>query len=278
MLNKKGKIVTGVAAMALSAVVFFSVPAALADLMIMPIRTVFQGHDRMKGLTLVNTSTKAAIFRMELYHLKQLPTGAYEALEGPTTPGYDLTKMIVYSPRQVELPPRGKQSVRLSLRRPADLPDGEYRMHIKMNRIASPNISAPKKGAAVGVGVNVGFSVPVMLRQGAYDAQAKIVDPKFIPAEGKRGPRIRLYIERTGKHSTLGRSDIFWTPPGGEERKIGELNGLNIYPEVSRREADVNISEQSLSGGKIRVVYEGMEADKGKRFDEKTFNVADLLR
>lgn len=278
MLNKKRKTITGVAAMALAAAVFFSVPTAFADLMIMPIRTVFQGHDRMKGIMLVNAATTPATFRLAFYHLKQLPTGAYESLDGPTTPGYDLSKMIVYSPRQVDLPPRGKQSVRLSLRRPGDLPDGEYRVHLKMSRIERKEMKAPKEGATVGVAVNVGFSVPVMLRQGAYDAQATIADPKFIPAEGKRGPRIRFYINRTGKHSTLGRSDVFWTPVGGEERKIGTLNGLSIYPEVSRREADVTISEPSLAGGKIRIIYEGMEADKGKHFDEKTYSVADLLR
>lgn len=278
MLNKKGKIIIGMTALMLSAVIFFSIPAAMADLMIMPIRTVFQGRDRMKGITLVNTATTPATFRLEFYHLKQKESGGYERVEEPTTPGYDLSKMLVYSPRQVDLPPRGKQAVRLALRRPENLPDGEYRVHMKLLRIKQGESSTVKKGIEASVGINVGFSVPIMLRQGKYDTEVKISDPKFVPPQGKRPASIRFYLNRTGKYSALGRADIFWTPPGGEERKIGTLNGLTVYPEVSRREASVNISEQSLSGGKIRIIYEGAETDKGKHFDEKVFDVAELLR
>lgn len=252
---------------------------ALADMMIMPIRTTFVDGDRMKNLTVVNTSDKEGSFRLQFYHMKQVENGGYERLDGPPDPKFDLSKMLVFSPRQVTLPPRGKQAIRLSLRRPADLPDGEYRVHLKLQRANDANPDTPEKGQRTVVGINVGFSVPVMLRKGRYDTTAEIVEPKYKPAEGKLPHRIVFHVNRTGKYSAIGRALVYWAPPsGGEEMLVGTLNGLNVYAETPRREVRVQLSDKSVSGGKIRIRFEGDDVDEGKVFDEKTFNFDDLIR
>lgn len=252
--------------------------AARADIMILPIRTVFKDRDRTKTLTVANTSDKAATFQLSFYNQRQIPSGGYEKQDAPINPDYDLSKLIMFSPRQVDLEAGGKQSIRFSLRRPANFPDGEYRVHLKLKRIGHSGPMLPtvnQKGATGKVSMNIGFSVPVIVRQGVNDAKAKIVEPKLTrgSADGKKPPAVEFFLDRTGKFSTLGRVEVYRTPSGGGvETKVGILNDVNVYAETPRRSVSVGLSDKSITGGTFRIVYEGDDADKGILFDEKTFS------
>ena len=104
---------------------------AQANILIMPIRIVFGPRDRMQDITVLNTSeTQAGTYRLAWIFAKQTEEGTYVKLDEPLNPELDPEQTMLFSPRQVTLPPGGKQRVRLSLRRPADLPDGEYRAHL----------------------------------------------------------------------------------------------------------------------------------------------------
>lgn len=233
----------------------------------------------MKTLSVFNNSPAQGLFRLELENKKQVKEGGYISLQPEEKPQYDMTEMLVYSPRQISLEPQGKQAIRLSLRRPAELPDGEYRTYARLTRVSKEaterdaGIVAPSKAKAV-VGINVGFAVPVILRKGKYDTTARIVDPALIPANLKDkdpAPMVTFKVTRTGKYSALGRVQVLWTPAGGEERQVGLLNGVNIFPELAERDVKIKLQDKSVSGGQLRLVYSGTDADKGIVFDEKVF-------
>ncbi|MDD9899562.1 MAG: fimbria/pilus periplasmic chaperone [Alphaproteobacteria bacterium] len=270
-ITAKHKILT----LVLAAFVMVSLPApAFADIMILPIRTVFKDRDRSRSITVINTSDKPALFRLSLYNMQQVETGGYKQLDAPLNPDYDLTKMLVFSPRQVQLPPGGKQAVRLFLRGGSSLPDGEYRVHLKMSRVSAQQPTAEKKeGVTVQLAINVGFSVPIIVRKGKYDGAASVSEAKLLPSDdAQKPPKLQLHINRTGKFSTLGRLEAFWTPPnGGGERQVGILNDVNVYAESPRRIVSIPLKDPSVAGGKVRIVYEGDDADKGVLFDEKVF-------
>ncbi len=252
---------------------------AYATLLVMPVWIIFKDRERTANITLVNTTNEESLYRVEWRFQKQNETGSYDILEGPIDPAHDPSKMVLFSPRQVTLPPRGKQRIRLSLRRPADLPDGEYRAHLVMTKIDTPKIESEKpeeKGKIrLIIGMNVGYSLPVIIRQGTYNATAAISEPRFISgsADGKKQPKMEMLITRSGLHSTMGGIKIYWAPPGQEEKVIGELNNINIYAESTRRKIEIPLNEKQIVGGKIRVVYEGQGPDKGATFDEKTISV-----
>ncbi len=252
---------------------------AYATLLVMPVWIIFKDRERTANITLVNTTNEESLYRVEWRFQKQNETGSYDILEGPIDPAHDPSKMVLFSPRQVTLPPRGKQRIRLSLRRPADLPDGEYRAHLVMTKIDTPKIESEKpeeKGKIrLIIGMNVGYSLPVIIRQGTYNATAAISEPRFISgsADGKKQPKMEMLITRSGLHSTMGGIKIYWAPPGQEEKVIGELNNINIYAESTRRKIEIPLNEKQIVGGKIRVVYEGQGPDKGATFDEKVISV-----
>lgn len=247
---------------------------AWANLMVMPPRIIFKDGDRMKTLTVANVSPEDATYRLSFYHQKQLENGTYQPVETPVNPEFDLSKMLVFSPRQVQLEAGGKQGVRLSLRRPENLPDGEYRVHVKVARYFPEEERRVAKGQAAVIGVNIGFAVPVILRKGKYDTTAKISDAKYVArnnaAKRPQPPKVEFYINRTGKYSALGNALVFWKGPNGQEEQVGVLNKVNVFPEVGKRLVSVNLTKD-ISGGTLRVRYDGDDADKGILFDEITF-------
>lgn len=244
--------------------------AAMADLMVMPPRIIFKDGDRMKNLTVANRSEKDATYRLSFYHQKQLENGSYQPMDATFTPEVDLSKMIVFSPRQVQLEAGGKQGVRLSLRRPENLPDGEYRVHVKVSRQVMEEERMVQKGQRATVGVNIGYAVPVILRKGKYDTTAKISDVKYIARDGKNPqPKVDFYVNRKGKYSALGKALVFWKGADGKETQVGLLNKVNVFPEVDKRLVSVTLNKD-ISGGTLRVRYDGDDADEGILFDEVT--------
>ena len=260
------------AAIAVTSTMLLNPGIGRADLTIMPLRVVFDERDRTMDMTLANSTNKSNTYRMEWSFNKMTESGGYEKLEAPLNPNFDFSKNVVFTPRQVTLPPGSRQSIRLSLRRPPDLPEGEYRAHLNFRRLANSRAErGPGQGVGARIGVNVGFSVPVIVRVGAYDAQASISDVQLLPpAKPGQNNRISLNLNRTGKHSIAGRVLVLWTPPGGQEEQIGILNNVNVFTEINRRNINIMLTNsQPLTGGTLRVVYEGIDDERGLKFDEK---------
>lgn len=252
--------------------------AAKADLTIMPIRIVFESRDRSAELTIINTSKKTNTYRLEWGNRKMKEEGGYETLEAPLDAAFDPEKNLVFSPRQVTVPPGETQRVRISVRRPADLPDGEYRAHLVMKKISGPSMGKSVDaggGVSIQMGTNVGFSVPVIVRQGEYNASAKILDSQFVaPAKPGDNPSMLITMERGGIHSIAGSMRVYWTPPGQEERMVGQTNNINLFHEIHQRKIGVGLTEGPITSGTIRIAFEGIDKDRDTIYDEKTFPVS----
>jgi fimbrial chaperone protein len=244
-----------------------------AKLLLMPTYAVFEDRGRTQDITIVNTSDETSIYRMGWIHYTQKEDGTYDRLEQPLSPQFDPETMIVFSPRQVTLPPKARQRIRMSLRRPPDLPNGEYRGHLKLQNIGKADSVARNQaaeGVTTEVAVNVGFAMPVIVRQGTYDASVSITNPSFSPppSASDQRPRLKVTLNRTGLHGTMGRLLAYWAPPGQEERQIGTLNNVNIFSETRQRTANIPLTEINVNSGTLRIVYEGVGADKNIIFDE----------
>jgi len=260
-----------------------AVPSAWADIMIMPIRITFSSRDRMQDITVFNSSTTGSgKYTLSWLNVAQTETGGYKKLDGPLNPELDPETAILFSPRRVTLPPGAKQRVRMSLRRPPDLPDGEYRVHLYLKNSRARSAGAIRgsgPGAVdmgISMGMNVGLAVPVLIRQGAYDGTATIDTPHFVPgsADGKRPPMIEFAINRGGKFSTVGNVTVYWQPAdGGDDILIARQNAVNIFHEVPRRLMSLPLKRNYVAGGSVRIVFEGDGPDKGIMFDEKTFPI-----
>ncbi|MCB9982585.1 MAG: molecular chaperone [Rhodospirillales bacterium] len=249
--------------------------AAKADLTITPTRIVFEDRDRFKEVTLVNSGKETKTYDVSWQFYKMLEDGpsAMELVEGPLT-DFDLSQYIVFTPRRMTLAPGATQKIRLALRRPAEIADGEYRAHLRFRgerneeKISQSKSSGTQSAA---VKVNVSYSIPVIFRAGTPNVSAKIENVTF-----QRNPNndmleaVVTITKSPEPYGVLGHMYIY----DQTNKVIGEIGNAHIFPEISKRVIRVPlIDESNLKGGNIRIVLGHYSKDENLTYDERTIPV-----
>ncbi len=273
---------------AVSALIFTisTTTASYADLLITPVRVVLEGKDRSAVVTLVNTSDKVRTYRMGWKKMRMSELGQYSDIEGAAADDFEMraqrmTEMIKFSPRQVTIEPGGRQRIRLSLRRPETLAEGEYRAHMQFERLPEPReLDANNRGVKFDLQINLGFTIPVIFKNGSYEADAKIAEKiEYVPAEpgAKNGPLIRMTLERSGAGSVYGR--VLVKSSGGAKKELGVLNNVAIFQEMGKRIIEVPLDVKNPDvhsirpGSQLRVSFEGDGEFRGRTWDEKVLTL-----
>lgn len=258
---------------------FLPVKTAKADLTIAPIRVVFGDSDRSATVELLNITNHTNIYRLTWMETKIDKSGRFALGPVDDTKPYSVAKMVIFAPRQVTIEPHGDQTIRLSLRRPANLPFGEYRAHMVMLRLAKqgPERQDPNdKAATPALNSNLGFSIPIIVRSGEdKDLKVALASPRLAMGGNKEKPTLVLNIDVNrvaGKFSSYGSLEVYWQSPQSQEQLIGGLGNVALYPELQQRHLVIPLRENP-TGGKIRVVYKGRYESEGKIWDEKTFPI-----
>lgn len=96
----------------LMAFVFCTNPKPVeASLTISPLRVVLEGRSRSAEVMLLNLSKQTNTYRLGWIYNKMDETGHYTRVAESLTPDMDVAKYVVFSPRQVSIPPGdGKRS------------------------------------------------------------------------------------------------------------------------------------------------------------------------
>jgi hypothetical protein len=236
-----------------------SAPAlAAGDLLVAPTRVVLDGA-RGTEVILNNIGSDTATYRISLELKRMNPDGSLDDVDQTTANEIEKAAlaMITYAPRRVTLPPNVPQSIRIGIRPPQGLPDGEYRAHMLFRAIpeSRPVVATPAEGAK-GVSIALtpiyGVTIPIIVRQGSLKATAAIsgVARETTP-DGL--PGIALNLERKGVRSTFGRIRIL--DAGGKE--IYESRGIAVYPEVGGRKVSLPLPPEvaPLVTGSLTIQY-----------------------
>jgi P pilus assembly chaperone PapD len=112
---------------------------AQAELMLHPTRIVFDKNQRAAQVELINNGSKPASYRISLVNRRMTDAGQFEPADTPGEGEHFADGMLRYSPRQVTLQPGTAQTVRIMLRKPADLAEGEYRSHLLFDKLPEPD-------------------------------------------------------------------------------------------------------------------------------------------
>jgi hypothetical protein len=251
---------------------------AFAGLIISPTRVVFEDRNRSASVVIINSGSTTATYRLEMINKRQLENGAYQTLDMQKDDISDLflaRDMIRYSPRQVTLKPRERQTVRLSLRKPANLASGEYRSHLSFTQLPSPqmlqrNPNSPK----VQIFMLIGFTIPVQVLQGKVSFQSKITQAQLIQIADKTGKtswQMQIDIEREGDFSSVGKLSVHWKPDTQTQYKeLKFLNNATLYRETKKRRFSLMLPEETPKSGIYKVVYETSKPFKKRILDEIT--------
>lgn len=252
--------------------------AAVAGLLISPLRIAFEDRERADTIVLINSGSETRTYRLEWEQKKALAAGGYELLTESEAKTFNTaSQMIRFSPKQVTLKPNERQTVRLSVRRPKGLEDGEYRSHLLFKQLPIKSNEFSGKGQGIQLDVMLSYSLPIIVRQGVRKADVEITDVNV--ANKADSTNIELDFKRTGASSTIGNVIVLWQALGMEkEVEVSRLNHVKFYHELS----DTHLSlpwrgDNQISGmsGVLRVIYRGLEEYNGRTFVEKTVNISD---
>jgi hypothetical protein len=239
---------------------------ATAQLVVAPTRVVFEGRTRTASVNLINRGDKAGTFRIKFERKRMTEDGSVVPLT-KTRPGELFAdQMVRYAPRQITLQPGQSQVVRLMLRKPPNLADGEYRSHMLFQHIpgnSGTDISS-QVGNASGLSIRlipiIGISIPVIVRQGKTSASVSLTDVHLDKrsADDTRAMLV-LSARRSGNQSVYGDFTIrFTAAEGGHPFVVGRANGIAIYTPNDKRTVKIPLQAPRgvhLRNGTLEVEY-----------------------
>jgi ribosomal protein S28E/S33 len=214
---------------------------------VFPVRLVFSERSRVGKLFVKNHSSRFATVRMIWKYKIMNEKG--ELVDGPQNMDV-VRKMIVFVPRILYLDPGEGQVVRFVLRLPPDIKPGEYHSHLMFVKETETTIQAQrqkgekKEALTVPIIVKYGVAVPIVVRVGNLSSTMKITNIEFL--EGKNKDRLILHLERSGNKGIWGGIKVL-----KDNKEIAILNGVGIYPEITKRIVTININKGMVKKGDI---------------------------
>ncbi len=249
-----------------TAMMMTTMPAqAAGDLLVAPTRVVLDG-DRGTEVILNNIGSETATYRISLELRRMTADGRLEEVtEDEANEIEQAAKaMIRYAPRRVTLPPNQPQAIRLGVRAPEGLPDGEYRVHLLFRAIPETRSvtdqTVPDGGFTIALTPIYGVTIPIIVRYGNLQATAAIANGRM--EKDADGQSFAFDLSRSGDRSTYG--EIRITKPGIDE-PVMIARGIAVYPEVTKRTVSLPVPPEIAAqlNGQISVAYYESANDGG---------------
>ncbi|RCW60855.1 molecular chaperone [Halanaerobium sp. ST460_2HS_T2] len=247
-----------------------------ANVTVNPTRLILENGQRSATIKLINPDQETATYRISLINLEMKQTGDIEELaiadnREERIESHFARDLIRYSPRQVVLPPRQAQVVRIQLMIPFDLNSGEYRAHMLFQEIPDQGEQGNGDNAETGINIALktvyGVSIPIIIRHGETGAELEITDLELSNNLETKIPELALTIIRTGNQSEYGDIEVSYFDDSGEKKLVGAIRGTAIYTDIEKRKYKIslkNTDSLNLDKGVLEVIYKKISAEGGE--------------
>jgi P pilus assembly chaperone PapD len=247
----------------------------LGGISVSPTRIIFEGRQRTAEVTLINKSNKPSTYRVYFENMRMREDGKIVKIEEPQTGEKFSEQLIRYSPRQITVPPGKSQSVRLLLRKPRDLPPGEYRSHLFFKSLPPKETGKDieqevlkSKEIKIKLVAVLALSIPVIVRQGDLSAKVGLSNLGLkTPKAPNASTTLSIDVLRKGNQSVYGDIHVIFQNKKGQRFKVAELEKFSIYTPNKSRTVEFPLripSRVSLKNGNLYVFYKETE-DAGGR-------------
>jgi hypothetical protein len=248
---------SALAGLAIAALLAPSAGVAQGNLLIAPTRLVLDGR-RGGEVILSNTGDEAETYRVTLELRRMDENGDLNpvAVADANATEKAALAMIRYAPRRVTLPPTQPQSIRISVRPGADLPDGEYRVHMGFAALPKVHPVADTRDDKSGISISLipiyGIVMPIIVRKGELTVKAGLANPHIIRTP--KGDEFEVDMTRSGNESLYG--DLLVYPRGAKD-PVFVARGIGVYPEINVRHAAFAITpaQEAALKGPVRVEF-----------------------
>ncbi|WP_423736952.1 fimbrial biogenesis chaperone [Chitinophaga caseinilytica] len=239
-------------------------PAALraqGNLLITPMRIVFDGKKKVQEVNLANTGDDTARYLISLIEIRMKDNGTFEQITSADTGQRFASPFIRFFPRSVVLPPREAQVVKLQLYNTSELDNGEYRSHLYLR--AEPNqpaLGEPEDPPADPEGISIkltpvfGISIPVIVRNGDQHADVSI-DSLGVIGKGDTA-KLKVTFKRSGNISVYGDIRVEHISPDGKRSSAGLVKGVAVYTPNERRSILLPLKKgPDYTKGRLEISY-----------------------
>jgi P pilus assembly chaperone PapD len=250
------------------------VPAAVGDLTVSPTRVIFEGRDRSTQINLINRGEEAATYRIEFLQYRMQEDGQLVEVQEPNELEKFADKLVRFSPRQVKLEPNQAQTVRLLLRKPKDLPAGEYRSHLLFFAVPDEQsgadierrASTDEEGFSIAITPIFRISIPVIVRHGELAANFNISD---VALDNSSSPQLSLMVQRDGNRSVYGDLRVnYYSSQSAEPVLLNYAKDFVLYTSTNTRKTSLDLRVPdgvNLNDGELKINYstkeEGIEGE-----------------
>ena len=170
--------------------------------------------------------------------------------------------------------PDQDQNIRIIIRRPAGLEDGEYRAHIKVTMLED-KVELEKEGGIQNTQTNVlvdskqrlSITIPLIIRYGKPEYKISIADAKIrysLSPKGKKTPYADFILIRQGNRSSMGDFDIEYINTKGTRSLLRHYVGVPVYRPTERRKVSIPLEVPegvTLGKGTLRITYKAQEKE-----------------
>lgn len=254
---------------AIAGAVAVSTPSmAQGDLLVAPTRVIIDNRGTAE-VVLSNIGDQETTYRITAQLKRMTADGKLEPVEDAAadTTEKAAESMIRYFPRQVVLPPGQPQVLRVTARPLADLPDGEYRIHLAFNGLPKiPTVGDQAQGdGSQDLKIQLipvySITIPIIVRKGNLEATAAISNPHIV--QEADGPVFELDMARSGTASVFGEIRII---KPGQSDPVFLARGIAIYPELTHRSLELPLTADQAQAmkGPIKVEYRELPENGGK--------------
>lgn len=246
--------------------------AAAQGVSLSPQRVILSGRGRSAEVLLINRGREPETYRIFLVNKRMREDGTLENVEASGAEGHFADRMIRFAPRQVTVPVGGTQTVRLLVRRPRDLPPGEYRSHLTFRSVPPPSagrdvqtLDLKENEVAVQMIRIFEISIPIIVRQGDTELSAELTDLTLEPADAEGLPSLHLRLHRGGTRSLYGDFTVrYRAAEGAEAVELLSSQRTVLYVPTESRTVTLPLpgaNGELAQGGRLEVtLHEAPEA------------------
>jgi P pilus assembly chaperone PapD len=232
---------------------------AEGDLLVAPTRLLFQGSTRAEEIALVNRGSVRATYRISFINKRMLPDGTFADTEQPGDGEAFADPFLRLSQREITLEPGQPQTIRILLRKPEVMADGEYRSHLLFRAVPNaqtPTFNSEQNGISIQLTPVFGLSIPVIIRQGALSAKAEIGRAQLLPSREGTPAAVDVTLQREGSRSIYG--DVQLVAEKDRTKIIAEVKGVAVYVPNARRSLRVALTPaqwQQVNGTAAKLLF-----------------------
>lgn len=235
---------------------------AETPLFISPMRVVIEDGERTAVVGVTNKSQRVRKYKIDIINQVMGKNGVTKLMD--TFP-YAAKRMLRYMPREIVLQPGQRQVVRLMVRRPRDLPPGDYHSHLLFEEdVVNPDAvedgELGENQLEFKITTKLGMAIPVIVQNGEMTGALNATGFYIEPVGTKRRSLV-VELERTGNSEASLFAMAERVLPNGDRLPVAKKRHLRFYREVDEGFIKMDIMrdmlDEPLDGNIELTLYDG---------------------